>query len=96
MPQPARPGACGGSGDNGSGSDSTPTIAPASAQDINPQDRANLAEGGNLRLSVGSLAENWNPLNVNGNEADFSDVRDAMMPSMFLFDAKGEIGRAHV
>jgi peptide/nickel transport system substrate-binding protein len=61
----------------------------SSAQDINPQPRDSLKQGGELRQAVSSLAENWNPYNVNGNEADFTDVRDPMSPQPFAFDDKG-------
>lgn len=84
--------ACGGGGGGtGPGTEETgqPTLAPVTAQDINPQDRSSLQQGGELRLAVGALAENWNPMHVDGNEADLSDIRNAVLPVYFYFDAKG-------
>ncbi|MFK7993127.1 MAG: ABC transporter family substrate-binding protein [Granulosicoccus sp.] len=61
----------------------------ATAQDINPQERENLVKGGELTLSVDSFAENWNPLHVDGNNYNYSQVREPMLPVFFDFDAKG-------
>ncbi len=57
-----------------------------SAQDINPQPRENLEQGGELRSNVASFAENWNPWNVNGNELDFSAILGPLSPTLFDFD----------
>ena len=83
--------ACGGgSGDDGGDAGSDQSAAQSStAFDMNTQDRGTLAQGGELRLTVGSLAENWNPLHVDGNEADFSDILEGMQPEYFNFDAEG-------
>lgn len=59
------------------------------AQDINAQDPTTLQQGGELRLSLDHFAENWNPLNINGNSADFSSLRESMLPAFFYFDDKG-------
>lgn len=61
----------------------------ATAQDINAQERENLVKGGELTLSVDSFAENWNPLHVDGNNYNYSQVREPMLPVFFDFDAKG-------
>lgn len=61
----------------------------ATAQSINPQPRENLQDGGELRLRLGSFAENWNPLHVDGNNYDYSLVREPMLPVFFDFDAEG-------
>ncbi|MGO1974887.1 MAG: ABC transporter family substrate-binding protein, partial [Propionibacteriaceae bacterium] len=84
-------GACGGPGGDGEGGGpgDEPTSAPITAQDINAKDRSELAEGGELRQAVSAFAENWNPMHVNGNNADFTDVREAMSPSLFQYDETG-------
>lgn len=60
-----------------------------SAQDINAQARDTLAKGGELTLSVSAFAENWNPSHVDGNNHDYSRVREPMLPVFFRFDEKG-------
>jgi len=59
------------------------------AQDINPQERGNLQQGGELNLRVTNFAENWNPLHVDGNNYDYSKVRGSMLPVFFDFDETG-------
>ena len=83
--------ACGGgSGDDGGDAGADQSAAQAATSvDINAQDRGTLAQGGELRLAVASLAENWNPMHVDGNEADFSDILEGMQPEYFNFDAEG-------
>lgn len=84
-------GACGGPGGDGDGkSGDEPTSAPITAQDINAKDRSELAEGGELRQAISSLADNWNPMHVNGNQADYSYVRNPMSPRLFIYNEKGE------
>lgn len=85
-------GACGGPGGDGEGGGpgDEQTSAPITAQDINAVDRAELAEGGELRQAITSLSDNWNPMHVNGNEADLSDVREAMSARLFHYNEKGE------
>lgn len=57
--------------------------------DINVQPRESLQQGGELRLAVGSLAENWNRGHPDGNELDFADVLEPMQYFPFNFDAEG-------
>ena len=59
------------------------------AQDINPQAREALREGGELTLRVSNFAENWNPMHVDGNNYDYSRIREALLPHFFDFDAEG-------
>ncbi len=61
----------------------------ATAQDINPQDRSTLQQGGELTLSISSFAENWNPLHVDGNNYGYSQVRESLLPVFFDFNATG-------
>ncbi|WP_018783828.1 MULTISPECIES: ABC transporter family substrate-binding protein [Micromonospora] len=62
---------------------------PASGQDINRQDRANLRDGGDLRLPIDSLPTNYNPKQVNGARVVTYQFADAILPSAFLDTADG-------
>ena len=84
--------ACGGGGgsnDSGSGGESPASIAPITSQDINVKDRADLAQGGTVRLAVSDFGNNWNPYNVDGNNAELTQARNALLPVYFTYDAKG-------
>lgn len=81
--------ACGGSGDSGGGSEPAESIAPISSQDINIKDRADLAQGGTVRLDVPDFGANWNPLHVDGNNNDLKAARNALLPVYFTYDAEG-------
>lgn len=76
-------------GQPGSSSASSEPSLSATAQSINAKSRDQVADGGELRLPIGSLADNWNPLNVDGNEVDFSNVRAPMTATFFNFAADG-------
>ena len=65
-----------GTGEQGG---TTESIAPISSQDINIKDRGELAQGGTIRLSVADFGNNWNPYNVDGNNADLSNARRALI-----------------
>jgi len=56
---------------------------------INEQPRESLQQGGEIRLAVSSLAENWNGAHPDGNEGDFSDMLEPMSYVPFTFDAEG-------
>jgi peptide/nickel transport system substrate-binding protein len=62
-----------------------------SASDINPQDTATLAQGGNLRLAIGALPSNFNTLNIDGNEADTAGVLRPTMPRAFVIAPDGSM-----
>ena len=85
--------ACGGGGgtgeDGGGGTDDEPSIAPISSQDINPQDRNSLQQGGEMRLDVSDFGNNWNPLHVDGNNADLTKARNPILPIFVTIDPKG-------
>ncbi|MDH6197473.1 peptide/nickel transport system substrate-binding protein [Mycobacterium frederiksbergense] len=57
--------------------------------DINPQDVANLRQGGNLRLALPAFPSNWNTLHVDGNEAYQGAMMRATMPRAFRVGADG-------
>src|SRR3712207_7829065 len=50
--------------------------ATLKTQDINAQDRGTLAQGGELRIGTEDLAAYWNPLHVDGNQADWTKIRE--------------------
>jgi peptide/nickel transport system substrate-binding protein len=59
--------------------------------DINPQDPADLAKGGNLRLAIGALPENFNTLNIDGNQAETASMLRATMPRAFVIAPDGSM-----
>ena len=61
------------------------------SSDINPQDPANLKQGGNLRLAIGALASNFNTLNLDGNEADTASLLRPTMPRAFTIAPDGSM-----
>jgi peptide/nickel transport system substrate-binding protein len=65
-------------------------LDPESAIEINEQPRDALQQGGEIRLAVGSLAENWNRAHPDGNELDFYDVREPMKYTLWNFDAEAQ------
>ena len=79
--------ACGGQ-PGSTGASSAPPLS-ANAQSINAKTRDQIADGGELKLAIGSLADNWNPMNVDGNQTDFVNVRAPMTPYFFDFAADG-------
>ncbi|TFV91596.1 ABC transporter family substrate-binding protein [Blastococcus sp. CT_GayMR20] len=79
---------CGGGSDNGNGGGGGGgEQASATENEINPVDRADLAEGGDLRWPLGELPPNFNYHQFDGTLDDNSDVIEALMPSAFHFEA---------
>ncbi|GAA3173490.1 ABC transporter family substrate-binding protein [Blastococcus jejuensis] len=80
---------CGGGSDNGSGNGNggDGQAASATENDINPVDREDLAEGGDLRWALGEIPPNFNYYQFDGTLDDTSDVMSALMPSAFQFSA---------
>ncbi|MBU9766165.1 ABC transporter family substrate-binding protein [Mycobacterium sp. TNTM28] len=60
-----------------------------STNDINPQDVANLRQGGNLRLSLTEFPSNFNPLHIDGNTADVGSLTRSTLPRAFVIAADG-------
>lgn len=88
--------ACGGNagGNGGSGGGGTQgggdgSAAPAEGRQINETPREELQQGGTLRRTVTQLPDQWNPMHVNGNQGDYTDIRDTMHPRNWDFDAEG-------
>lgn len=79
----------GASDDPGTSNSESPSVASASSQDINVQDRASLTQGGEMRLAVSDLGTNWNPLQIDGNNNELTGIRNTFLPNFFNFDATG-------
>ncbi|MBF6178846.1 ABC transporter family substrate-binding protein [Nocardia otitidiscaviarum] len=76
------------------GDDGAPEGAVAelgTTNDINPHPVSDLRDGGNLRLAVSAIPENWNALSNDGNDAEIAAVLRPMMPRAFSTDAAGEL-----
>ncbi len=84
--------ACGQQNQNttpqGSGPASVKPSISSTAQDIKKTARDGLKQGGEIRLAINDFAENWNPMNVAGNELDYTHVREPLTPRFFNFDAE--------
>ena len=65
------------------------SVAPVTSQDINPKDRADLAQGGEIRLDVAEFSTTWNIFSVNGNNDDMAHAMLPATPIWFNIDAKG-------
>lgn len=66
-------------------------ISAVRAYDVNPVVRDRVADGGVLRWGLGEYPSNWNLNHVDGNLTTVKKVMDALMPSPFRSDAKGQI-----
>jgi peptide/nickel transport system substrate-binding protein len=60
-----------------------------STNDINPQDVANLRQGGNLRLALNDFPPNFNSLHIDGNTGDVGSLMRSTMPRAFRIAADG-------
>ena len=65
------------------------SVAPVTSQDINEKDRADLAQGGEIRLDVAEFGTTWNIFSVNGNNDDMAHAMLPATPIWFNIDAKG-------
>jgi peptide/nickel transport system substrate-binding protein len=83
--------ACGGQNQETGGEEPAgeASVAPITSQDINEKDRADLAQGGEVRLDVADFGTNWNTTNVNGNTLDVVNAELPTLPLWFNVDAKG-------
>jgi peptide/nickel transport system substrate-binding protein len=79
--------ACGG------GDQETPSAGGSAevgtTNDINPQDPANLQQGGNLRVALTEFPPNFNPLHIDGNTGDTHSLMRPTMPRAFRITAEG-------
>ncbi|MGX1804718.1 ABC transporter family substrate-binding protein [Nocardia sp. NPDC055321] len=81
--------AAGCGGDDGTAPQGNATIG--TTNDINPRDVADLRDGGNLRLALSALPQNWNALHNDGNDAETAGVLRPTMPRSFRTDAAGNL-----
>jgi peptide/nickel transport system substrate-binding protein len=65
--------------------------ALGTTSDINPKNRDEVREGGNLRLAVTSFPANWNTLSNDGNDGEIGDIERPLMPRSFDVDAAGNL-----
>ncbi|PFG38759.1 peptide/nickel transport system substrate-binding protein [Georgenia soli] len=93
-------GACSGGGetDGGSGNETAAggeagagvnTDGEGDLFQVNATPRDQLEKGGTLRRAVAELPPQWNPMHVNGNNADYTDIRDAISVRNFDYDGEG-------
>ncbi|MPV36934.1 ABC transporter family substrate-binding protein [Georgenia subflava] len=91
--------ACSDSGDGGETSDGqtnaggeTGGTADGEGElfQINATPRDELEQGGTLRRAVAELPPQWNPMHVNGNNADYTDIRDALSVANWDYDGEGK------
>ncbi|MDO3647573.1 ABC transporter family substrate-binding protein [Nocardia mangyaensis] len=61
------------------------------SNDINPKDVNELRDGGNLRLALSALPQNWNALHNDGNDADTGALLRPTMPRAFTTDAAANL-----
>ena len=77
--------ACGG----GSGAGLAPSTQAVGSIDINPQPRENLRDGGDLRLPLTGLPNNYNFNEVDGTTDVVGDLSGAILPTWFIGTADG-------
>ncbi|MFE7798439.1 ABC transporter family substrate-binding protein [Nocardia sp. NPDC057440] len=65
--------------------------ALGTTNDINPKDVSELRDGGNLRLAISALPQNWNALHNDGNDADTGGLLRPVMPRAFKTNAAAEL-----
>lgn len=78
---------CSGDGNDSGGDDSSQ--APKVAQDLQPTQREQLAQGGEIRQAVTLFGPSWNPLSRDGDSADMEKVLRPLMPHFFEYDEAG-------
>lgn len=81
-------GACQGGGDTANPG-GEPSLSQSDAVDINFQPRENLAQGGELRLSVGDIQDQWNGAQAEGNTLDTADMLNPVLPSLYYVNESG-------
>ncbi|MBB4916297.1 ABC transporter family substrate-binding protein [Streptosporangium saharense] len=84
-------GSQGGARGGGPGSDGDERGNSIKAYDINPVPRDRVRDGGLLRVGINEYPANWNLNHLDGNLAMVKKVVDALMPSAFRSNEKGEI-----
>ena len=81
--------ACGSGDNSGGGSGKAAPPPKASENQINPVNRDTLQDGGKLTWALGGFPANFNYNELDGTDADNSDVINALMPKIYDTDAGG-------
>jgi peptide/nickel transport system substrate-binding protein len=66
-----------------------PTASSLGSNDINPQPREKLRDGGDLRMPLSQVPTNFNYNEVDGTSGDMGTIDDAVLPRMFNATANG-------
>src|SRR5829696_9429957 len=77
--------ACGGQNQETGGDEPAgeASVAPITSQDINEKDRADLQQGGTMRLTVAEFCSGWNVATVDCNNDDMAHAMQPMSPRWF-------------
>lgn len=67
---------------------SSPSATGEPPSDVNPQPRAMLATGGELRLPIDAIGNQWNPLSTDSDD-EVRLVMSSLLPQLFDYDADG-------
>ncbi|MER5351153.1 ABC transporter family substrate-binding protein [Kitasatospora sp. NPDC002551] len=80
----------------GDGSDGGARALPSAVEspkltavDINPHERAELRQGGTLRIAVPQYSSQWSPIQTDGAESSTIAVTKPLLPTFFRSDAAG-------
>ncbi|MFE7564613.1 ABC transporter family substrate-binding protein [Kitasatospora sp. NPDC057500] len=79
-------------GGSDSGSRALPSAVESpklTAVDINPHERAELRQGGTLRVAIPQYSTQWSPLQTDGGESSTIAVSKPLLPTFFRSDAAG-------
>ena len=79
---------CSGDGNDSGGDDASQP--PKVAQDLQPTQREQMAQGGEIRQAVTLFGPSWNPLHSSGDSADMDKVLRPLMPHFFEYDEAGQ------
>ncbi|HEX4356928.1 MAG TPA: ABC transporter family substrate-binding protein [Pseudonocardia sp.] len=82
-------GCAGGPGGSGAGPDSDGRGRPAGGTDLDPHPRDALRDGGDLRLPLLALPNNFNYAQVDGTHIDVATLSGAVLPALFVGTADG-------
>lgn len=84
---------CSGGGDGGSdsgeGNGGGDVPVPA-LSDVNPTERDQVEDGGNLRFAISQLPTQWNSLHTAGNQVDNNTIDGFVMPVNWIYAEDGE------
>ncbi|MFD0278875.1 ABC transporter family substrate-binding protein [Kitasatospora sp. NPDC127111] len=81
--------ACSAGPDDAVAIPSTLETPKLTAMDINPHDRADLRQGGTLRVAIAQFSTQWSPIQADGTESSTVTVTKPLLPTFFRSDAAG-------